>query len=238
MTYMDTLVVVPTYNERENIERIIEAVAAQGCDVLVIDDGSPDGTGDLVIAKAPKVAGRVFLIRRHGKLGLGTAYADAFTWVLANQPSYKTIVQMDADFSHPPEALPYLIESANASGIAIGSRYVPGGQTPDWPWYRQMLSRVANFYARAIINMRFGHFHVHDATAGFVAWRRDVLAKTFAKPVISDGYAFQIEAKFRATRLGYKPVELPITFRDRTKGRSKISHGIIWETLLLPWRLR
>lgn len=233
----DVLVVVPTYNERENIADFIEAVAAEGCDLLFVDDASPDGTADVIRAKAVTTRTRVTLMRRRGKLGLGTAYMDAYRWILSAPPDGRVVVQMDADFSHEPSRIVRLAEAAAASGVAVGSRYVQGGKMPGWPLRRRLLSHGANLYAETILRARHGGYALHDSTAGFVAWRRDALQAVFAEPVMSNGYAFQIETKFRASRCGFRPVELPITFPDRSRGVSKIDRSIIFEALLLPWKL-
>ncbi len=232
-----TLVVTPTYNERDNIAAFIEAVGCADADLMIVDDNSPDGTADLVMTEGKNAAMRVWLMRRKNKAGLGTAYLDAYRWLIETGHPYEVIVQMDADFSHEPSFIPILAAAGKKSGVAIGSRYVPGGAHPEWPLRRQLLSFCANLYARAALALRFGKFGVRDSTAGFVAWRSDALKKVFSEEIKSNGYAFQIETKFRATRLGYRPVELPITFRDRSRGVSKISRRIILEALLLPWRI-
>ena len=229
--------VIPTYNERENIEELIEAVGRTGVDMLFVDDASPDGTGDHIREMSKRASVRVGLIRRAGKLGLGTAYVDAFGWLLENAPSYEVLLEMDADFSHEPAKLPELVEGACGAGVAVGSRYVPGGDCPDWPLNRRWLSYFANVYARVILGARYRNFSVHDATAGYVAWRRDVLEKVLARRPASNGYAFQIETKLFAAQDGYAPVEVPIIFRDRTRGRSKISRSIVLEAMVLPWKL-
>lgn len=229
------LVVTPTYNERENIAAFIDAIGRTGADLLIVDDGSPDGTADLVRAKAAEATMRLRLMRRAGKLGLGTAYVDAYRWILKSPPEYRVVVQMDADFSHDPAMVSALAEQAEKTGVAVGSRYVPGGRCPDWPLRRRLLSSFANLYARAVLKLRFGRFGIHDATAGFVAWRTDVLKKVFSKEIKSNGYAFQIETKLLAVLEGFRPVELPIVFRDRTRGVSKISRSIILEAMILPW---
>jgi len=232
------LTVAPTYDEKENVAEFMARVAAEGSDLLIVDDASPDGTAEIVRQTAAALKVRVSLMCRRGKLGLGTAYVDAYRWVLAHQPAYDVIVQMDVDFSHEPSMIPKLAAAARSSGVAVGSRYVLGGSMPDWPFHRRLLSWGANLYARTILNLRFGGYQLYDGTAGFVAWRRDALARVFSAPIMSRGYAFQIETKFRATRQGYRPVELPITFRDRRLGVSKISRAIVFETLLLPWKIR
>lgn len=231
------LVVVPTYNERENIGDFIDAVVAEGFDLLFVDDASPDGTAETIRAKAASAPTRVLLMRRRGKLGLGTAYVDAYRWILRERRAYPVVVQMDADFSHEPSRIAGLVDAARDHGVAVGSRYVPGGKMPGWPMRRRLLSHGANLYAETILRARGGAYALHDSTAGFVAWRRDALEAVFSKPILSNGYAFQIETKFRATRFGFRPVELPITFPDRSRGVSKIDRSIVFEALLLPWKL-
>ena len=212
------LIVTPTYNESGNVAAFMDAVAKVGCDLLIVDDASPDGTSDIVRSKAAAAPMPVFLMSRRGKLGLGTAYVDAYAWVLSTRPDYKVIVQMDVDFSHDPAMVPRLAEAAERCGVAIGSRYVTGGSAPDWPLRRRFLSRGANVYAKTLIHLRFGSFDIQDATAGFVAWRRDALEKVFGSPVMSNGYAFQIETKLRATFEGYVPQELPSSSATASMG--------------------
>jgi len=230
-------VVIPTYKEREHVAPLLEALAAMRVDVLFVDDGSPDGTAEAIREKARDMPMQVWLMRRPGKLGLGTAYVDGFGWLLAHAPGYRVLIEMDADFSHDPARLPDLIAAAERSGLAIGSRYVTGGSTPDWPMRRRLLSRGANVYAAAVLGLRFKDFRVRDATAGFVAWRLDALQAVLRCEPASNGYAFQIETKFHATLAGYRPEELPIAFHDRRIGVSKISRAILLEALVLPWRL-
>lgn len=229
--------VIPTYNERDNIKELVEAIGRTQTDIFFVDDASPDGTADFIREVARSATVRVWLMKRGGKLGLGTAYVDAFSWLLAEAPSYDVLLEMDADFSHEPAKLPELIAASRSAGISIGSRYVPGGDCPDWPWRRRWLSHYANVYARVVLGLRFKKFSVHDATAGFVAWRRDVLQKVLARRPGSNGYAFQIETKLFALRDGHIPVEVPIIFHDRRKGDSKISRAIVVEAVLLPWKL-
>jgi dolichol-phosphate mannosyltransferase len=230
------LAVIPTYNERENIAPIIEAVSRAGADIMIVDDASPDGTAKSARAAAPAAPTRVWLMPRPRKSGLGTAYADAFAWALAKAPGYRVLIEMDADFSHDPAMLPALAEAGERSGVAVGSRYVPGGSTPDWPAARRWLSAWANRYARRLLGLRFRRFRVRDATAGFVAWRRDVAERVLSPRPASNGYAFQIETKLRAVRAGFDIRELPIAFRDRAKGSSKIDKAVLLEAVLLPWR--
>ncbi len=229
--------VIPTYNERDNIKELVEAVGRAGADIFFVDDASPDDTAALIRETAKNASVRVWLMRRTGKLGLGTAYVDAFGWLLARVPSYDVMLEMDADFSHEPSKVPELVRAARATGVSVGSRYVRGGDCPDWPLNRRLLSYYANVYARLVLRLGFSEFSMRDATAGFVAWRRAVTENVLARRPASNGYAFQIETKLFAALDGYAPVEVPIVFRDRRKGRSKISRSIVFEAMILPWKL-
>lgn len=227
------LVIVPTYNERENILRIIDAVLSQDpcIDVLVVDDGSPDGTGAIVderVARDP----RVHVLHREKKLGLGTAYVAGFRWAL--ERDYEFIFEMDADFSHDPAHLPKFLESAQNADLVLGSRYRDGRVTVvNWPIGRLLLSYFANVYARFVTGLP-----VFDATGGFKCFRRKVLEAIDLSDVKSNGYAFQIEMSFRAWRKGFRIVEIPIVFVDRTEGVSKMSRKIVREAVWMVWRLR
>ena len=227
------LVVIPTFNERENISRMIPAVLGTDprLEVLVVDDGSPDGTGDVVRAIAAGNS-RVHLIQRAGKLGLGTAYLRGFAWALGHD--YRLILQMDADFSHDPSHLPqFLSEAANAD-VVLGSRYREGRVTVvNWPIARLLLSYFANVYARTITGLP-----LWDATGGFKCFRREVLEAIDLQDVRSNGYSFQIEMSFRAWRRDFRIVEIPIVFVDRTEGQSKMSKRIMREAIWMVWRLR
>lgn len=231
---MEKIVIIPTYNEKENIEAIIRAVQAldQGFHVLIIDDGSPDGTADIVRSLMPEYMGKLFLEERKGKLGLGTAYIHGFRWSL--KKGYQYIFEMDADFSHNPADLEKLYEAcASGYGVAIGSRYVKGGQVMNWPLNRIALSRGASLYTRMITWMP-----VKDPTAGFVGYRREVLEAINLDSIKFIGYAFQIEMKFTAWKLGFKIMEVPITFTDRKLGASKMHKGIIQEGIIGVLKLR
>lgn len=232
------LVVTPTYNERGNIERLLSEIASLEVpvDVMVADDGSPDGTAEAVEALAPSLRRRVILMRRRGKFGFGVCYLDAFHWV-REHTSYDVVVQMDADFSHDPQMLPLLIERAKSYGVAVGSRYVDGGSTPDWDHRRVILSTSANFYVRSVLKLFYPSYRVRDSTAGFIAWRRDVLAQVLEEEILGEGYAFLTVMKLLAFRLGYPATEIPITFRDRSLGESKLNRAIVMEAFLMPWRL-
>jgi dolichol-phosphate mannosyltransferase len=227
------LVIIPTYNERENVTPLAAAVhaAAPELHLLFVDDNSPDGTGAALDALAAG-DGRVSVLHRAGKLGLGTAYIDGFRWGLSR--GYEYLVEMDADFSHDPNYLPEMLRRAEAGAdVVVGSRYVPGGGTANWDAFRRMLSRGAAVYARAVLG-----FAVRDPTAGFVCYRRRVLERIDLAAVRSEGYGFQIEMKYRAIRAGFAVEEMPIVFEERRLGRSKMSWPIIVEALGLVWRLR
>ena len=224
-----SLVVIPTYNEIDNVDQIVGAVLEQpsGFDVLVVDDGSPDGTGAAVARLRDEHPGRVHLLERSGKLGLGTAYLDGFRYGLAE--GYEFIFEMDADFSHDPADLNRLLLPAlrNQADVVVGSRYTAGGYVENWPLDRKILSYGASLYTRAITWMP-----VKDPTAGFKCYRREVLEALDLDAVRFIGYAFQIEMKFRAWQLGYRIAEVPITFTDRVVGVSKMSTGIVREAIL------
>jgi dolichol-phosphate mannosyltransferase len=223
------LVIIPTYNEKENILSIVSKVLSlQGeYDILVIDDGSPDGTAQIIKDNFPKHPGRLFLEERAGKLGLGTAYIHGFKWALSKEYDY--IFEMDADFSHNPKDLERLYTACEIDGadVAIGSRYVKGGATENWPLDRLIYSKGGSAYTRIITGMP-----VKDPTAGFVCYKSKVLAAINLDKVNFIGYAFQIEMKFASWRLGFKLKEVPITFIDRKIGVSKMSKGIIKEAIL------
>ena len=229
------LVIIPTYNERENVRRIVTDVLHESdrLDVLVVDDGSPDGTGAIADALAVEHAPRVHVLHRAGKLGLGTAYVAGFHWAL--ERDYALVFEMDADFSHDPSHLPQFLAAADAGAdLVLGSRYQGGKVTVvNWPISRLILSYGANLYARAVTGLP-----VYDATGGFKCFRREVLAALDLSDVRSNGYAFQIEMSYRAWLHGFKLAEIPIVFVDRTEGQSKLSGGIVREAVWMVWRLR
>jgi len=233
------LVVIPTYNERENIEGILQAMNLPDvkCDAIVVDDGSPDGTAEAVRQASAASPRRVLLMRRKGKFGLGVAYLDAHRWILENAPEYQYIVQMDADFSHDPRMIPLLVREAEAYGAAVGSRYVTGGAAPDWDRRRLLLSSAANFYLRSVLRLFFPSYPVRDNTSGFMVWRRDVLQAVLRHPIFGDGYSFLTSLKLVAYRVGYPPREVPIILRDRRLGVSKLNKHIMFEAFKMPWRL-
>ncbi len=231
---MRVLVVTPTYNEAENVRRHVEAVLARPGrpDVLVVDDGSPDGTGDLVRALAEQHPGRVELIERSGKLGLGTAYVAGFKWAL-HQQRWDVLVQMDVDGSHDPCAVDDLLAAMDGADLVLGSRYVPGGAVANWPWSRRTVSWVGNLYARTVLQAP-----VRDLTGGFKAWRAELLTRLDVDSFEANGYGYQIETTYRALRAGARVVEVPITFRDRELGESKMTSGIAVEAASAVWRIR
>lgn len=231
---MEKLVIIPTYNEKENIQNIIGAVMDLNKEyhVLIIDDGSPDGTAQIVKSLFAKYPGLLFLEERKGKQGLGTAYIFGFKWAINN--GYRFIFEMDADFSHNPKDLERLYDACkNGAGIAVGSRYVKHGAVQNWPADRILLSKGASLYTRIITWMP-----VKDPTAGFVCYTREVLETINLDGISFVGYAFQIEMKFAAWKLGFKIVEVPITFIDREHGASKMNKGIIKEGVLGVLQLR
>lgn len=227
-----TLIIIPTYNERENIERMLTAVhaAVPDVEILVVDDGSPDGTGDLVEA-CGKSDARVHLLRRSGKLGLGTAYLAGFAFAL--ERDYQRIFEMDADFSHDPKYLQPMLDASESADMVIGSRYVEGGGTVDWGLSRRLISRGGGLYARTILGL-----DIQDLTAGFVCYRRETLEKIALGKVFSTGYCFQIELKYRVHRAGLRLREIPIVFPDRVAGVSKMSAEIAREALVQVLRLK
>ena len=225
---MKKIVIIPTYNEKENIAKIILAVIVLGSQyhVLVVDDGSPDGTATIVKELMQAHPDKIFIQERKGKLGLGTAYIHGFKWALANQYDY--IFEMDADFSHNPLDLDRLLAACESGAdVAIGSRYVKGGATENWPLDRLIYSKGGSLYTRIITGMP-----VKDPTAGFICYKNKVLAAMQLDQINFIGYAFQIEMKFASWRLGFKLKEVPITFIDRKIGVSKMSKGIIKEAVL------
>ncbi|RZA27370.1 MAG: polyprenol monophosphomannose synthase [Proteobacteria bacterium] len=227
------IVVIPTYNEAPNIEGIIRAAwaAYPALHVLVVDDNSQDGTADIVRRIAASSEGKLHVLSRAGKLGLGTAYIAGFKWAL--QRGYHALVEMDADFSHDPKELPALVRSLEDADVVIGSRYVIGGSTENWNFFRKLISRAGSFYARTILGMS-----VNDLTGGFNAWRAEVLQKIGVDTIKSEGYSFQIELKYRAYRSGFRLIEHPIVFSERREGQSKMSSRIVFEALLRVWSLR
>jgi len=229
---MPTLIVIPTYNERENLPTLVEQLrtSTPEAHLLVVDDGSPDGTGQLADSFAAADP-RVHVLHRTSKDGLGRAYIAGLTWGLEH--GYDRLVQMDADLSHNPCDVPRLIAATGSADLAIGSRYVKGGGTVNWGLFRQILSRGGGLYARTILGLP-----IQDLTGGFKCWRRPVLEAIDLPSVRSNGYSFQIEMTWRALRKGFKATEVPIVFTDRVDGVSKMSKRIVFEAVGMVWRLR
>lgn len=229
------LVIIPTYNEKENVELMIRAVYAlkSPFHILIVDDGSPDGTADIVKSLQKEFSGRLHIEERAGKQGLGTAYVHGFKWGL--ERGYEFLFEMDCDFSHNPKDLERLLEACEGQGfdVAVGSRYVKGGGVENWPRNRVLLSKYASVYVRAVLWMP-----VRDTTAGFKCYRRRVLEKILQEPPRFVGYAFQIEMKYRAWKYGFKIKEVPITFSDRTRGESKMSGAIFNEAVFGVLKMR
>ena len=236
MQTADSIVIIPTYNERENIEQIIRAVLGleHGFHILVIEDGSPDGTADIVKRLQQKEFGdRLFMVERQGKLGLGTAYIAGFKWAL--QHDYEYVFEMDADFSHNPQDLPRLYRacSEERADVAIGSRYVSGVNVVNWPMGRVLMSYFASKYVRLITRLP-----IHDTTAGFVCYRREVLSTLPLDKIRFKGYAFQIEMKFTAYQYGFRVKEVPVIFVNRELGTSKMNSSIFGEAMFGVIRLK
>ena len=229
-----TCIIIPTYNERENIAPALLASYKHAPDahVLVVDDNSPDGTADVVRAEQKRFP-RLSLVVREQDRGLGRAYCDGFKNVLDND-DIDVVVTMDADFSHDVAEVPHMLRLLERGyNVVIGSRYVSGGKTENWDWKRKLLSRSANIYARTILGIP-----IHDLTAGFHCFRKELLRAIDVNSMQSDGYAFQIELKWRFFRLGARMAEHPIVFHERREGKSKLDRRVVWEALWIPWRLR
>jgi dolichol-phosphate mannosyltransferase len=228
------LIAIPTYNERDNVGALLPALLARYPDanVVLIDDNSPDGTGDIVAALA-RGDRRIHLIRRDRKRGLGSAYRAAFAWALERE--YARVVVMDADYSHDPAEIARLLEAADRADVVVGSRYVPGGLIENWPWSRRALSGGANLLARLLVGRE-----VHDWTAGFKCYSRDALASPELERIRSEGYSFQVEILFHCHRAGWKIQEVPITFVDRRLGRTKMSSREVYQAMVtllsIAWR--
>lgn len=229
---MKTLVIIPTYNERENIEKIVPLAIEKdpSIHVLIVDDNSPDGTGEIADSMS-KENDRLFVIHRPNKSGLGTAYITGFKFAL--QRSYDYIFEMDSDFSHDPKYIPHFLEAIKDADLILGSRYISGVNVINWPMSRLLLSYYANVYSRVITGLP-----VKDATGGFKCYRREVLEAIDLDKVKSNGYSFQIEMSFRAWKKGFRIKEIPIVFEDRRVGQSKMSKKIVREAVWMVWRLR
>lgn len=231
----ERVVIIPTYNEKENIEKMVRKVMSlQGnYHLLIVDDGSPDGTAQIVRTLMTEFPGRLFMEERKGKLGLGTAYIHGFRWAIKN--SYDYIFEMDCDFSHNPDDLNRLYAACAEQGadVAVGSRYTKGGKVENWPMNRLLMSYFASVYVRMVLWLG-----IHDTTAGFKCYKRKVLETIDLSNIKFVGYAFQIEMKYSARKLGFKIIEVPITFTDRTEGVSKMSSGIFKEAFVGVWQMR
>lgn len=227
-----TLIVVPTYNERENVTALIPELfkVAPDADILLVDDDSPDKTADYA-EKLFDPNPRFSVLRRTGPRGYGRSLLEGYR--IAMTRNYGRLVQLDADFSHAPHMVPALIDATRIADVAVGSRYCSGGRVANWPLHRRLLSRFANRYVRKITGLR-----VRDSTSGFRCYTRRALQSLLEAPIAAEGYAFLVETVFRAERAGLRIVELPITFVDRREGRSKMSRKVIFESALKPWRLR
>ena len=229
---MKTLIIIPTYNELENLPRLLPEVLSkdESIDVLIVDDNSPDGTAAFVESQM-KNNNRIHLIKRQSKQGLGTAYIAGFKYALQN--NFQLVFEMDADFSHDPKEIPRFLDEIKNSDVILGSRYINGVNVINWPLRRLLLSSFANLYTRVITGLP-----VHDSTGGYKCFRRDVLEAIDLDRVTSNGYAFQIEMTFKAWKKGFKVKEIPIIFVDRVKGKSKMSRKIVREAVTMVWKLR
>jgi dolichol-phosphate mannosyltransferase len=228
---VNALILVPTYNERENLPVLVEGVLAhEGTRILVLDDGSPDGTGQIADELALKYPGRLDVMHRTGVRGLGRSYLDGFRAAIATDADL--VCQMDADLSHDPRFLPSLMAATANADLVIGSRYVPGGKVENWPLRRVMLSGFANTYIRTVTGLR-----PNDCTSGYRCWRREALARIPLDRIGSDGYSFLVEVAFQAAKAGLRIAESPIVFVERRLGASKLSSAVLVESLKTPWRL-
>lgn len=228
---MRPLVIVPTYDERANVRPLLDQLLAiPGLRILIVDDASPDGTGQIADEYAAANRARVQVLHRTGRRGLGLSYIDGMYVALRTDATH--ICQMDADLSHHPADLPRLLTAAEQADFAVGSRYVPGGRIENWPFHRRLLSAFANRYIRAIARIA-----IRDCTSGFCCWRREVLERLPLASIRSDGYAFIVELAFEAWRAGFTCAEVPITFVERREGASKLSWMAILESAIVPWRL-
>lgn len=229
---MKPIIIIPTYNERDNIENIINAVfqSVPDINILIVDDGSPDGTGQ-IIKNMMQQTSQLHLIERAGKMGLGTAYCRGFEYAL--EKGFDVIFEMDADFSHDPKEIPRFLKEIEEYDLVIGSRYISGVNVVNWPMRRLLLSYFANAYTQTITQMP-----IKDATGGFKAFRAEILRKIDLKKIRSNGYAFQIEMNFKAWKAGARIKEIPIIFIDRRSGVSKMSRKIVYEAVFLVWKLK
>lgn len=230
---MKTFIIIPTYNERENIEKLVKEIfnlKILGLEILIIDDNSPDGTAE-IIEQLKKEFNQLHLLKRPAKLGLGSAYKAGFDYALDQGADY--LLEMDADFSHQPKYIPQILAELENYDLVIGSRYVRGGGVVNWQLWRRFLSRLANLYVELFLKL-----NVHDATAGFRGYRREILKKLDLSKIISNGYSFQIELVYLVTKAGFKIKEIPIIFPDRQRGLSKIASKEIFKAILLVLKLK
>jgi dolichol-phosphate mannosyltransferase len=228
---MRPLVIIPTYNERDNLPVVVDALLRiPNLRVLVVDDGSPDGTGEVADRLAGDAGGRVSVLHRTGQRGLGVSYIEGMQLALATDAT--EICQMDADLSHDPADVPRLLERCAGADLVIGSRYVSGGKIENWPRHRLFLSNFANRYVRAILGLQ-----VRDCTSGFRCWRREALERIPLPEIVSNGYAFLVELTWMAATAGCRIAEVPITFVDRREGASKMSAAVMIESVIMPWKL-
>lgn len=230
---MSILIIIPTYNEKENIALLAHSIFEYYPDisVLVVDDNSPDGTANIMNKLQDKFP-RLALHQRLNDRGFGKSYIDGFKKVINNE-QVETVVMMDADFSHDHKEVPKMVKKLDDSDAVVGSRYVKGGKIENWNWRRRLLSQFANFYARTILGVP-----IHDLTAGFICFRKDILRSIDFDSIKSEGYSFLIEFKYKIFKAGYKIYEHPIIFNERREGRSKMSFKNIWEAIFLPWKLK
>lgn len=230
---MGTLIIIPTYNEKGNIVSLVSDIFEVNPEisVLIIDDDSPDGTGDLVEELKERFP-RLYLLKRTGDRGFGRSYIDGFKKVI-NDPQYNAITMMDADFSHDPDEIPEMAKKLSDYDVVVGSRYIMGGRVENWNWRRKFLSRFANFYARTILGLA-----IQDLTTGFIYFRKDVLKKIDLDSIKSEGYSFLVDFKYRIYKAGFKIIEHPIIFSERREGQSKMSFKNIWEAIWLPIKLK
>lgn len=230
--YSESIILLPTLNERENLEVLLPQIFdyLPGISVLIIDDNSKDGTSELIIELQNKYKS-LFILERKTRLGYGPAILDGFRWGLDR--SFRYLITMDADFSHDFRSIPHFLDALQTNDVVIGSRYVRGGEIENWHLFRRLLSRFANFYARLILGM-----DIHDITTGFNGYRSEVIRKLNLDSIKSNGYAFLVELKYKIKSRGLKILEYPITFYERREGNSKMSGRIIWESIWLPWKLR
>ncbi len=229
----NSLVIIPTYNEKENIEAIIREILKQdlGFHILIVDDSSPDGTSDIVLRLSKEFPGQVNLLLREKKEGLGRAYISGFKWGL--EKNYEFLIEMDADFSHRPMDLKKHLQAWSQCDFCIGSRYVPGGETVNWGLLRKIISKGGSLYSRMILG-----FPINDWTGGFNSWNQKVLRKIGLDQVSSNGYSFQIELKYKACKNGFRFQEVPIVFEDRRVGKSKMSMKIVLEAFYKVWQIK